>query len=467
MSVYGAARDALHYRTAHELIDLYRSGALSPVEATEASLARITAVNGRVNAVYFVDREAALTAAAAAEARWRRGAPRGLLDGVPILLKDSVAVAGMPSYDGSRAVELDDVWDTVDAPLTARLKEHGAVIVAKTTMPDFGMIASGVSGKHGITRNPWDLRRNSGGSSSGSGAALAVGMAPIAIGTDIGGSVRIPSAFCGTFGLKPSEGRVPLEDPVPWLVAGPMTRSVADAALVMNVIAQPDPRDFTALPYDGCDYLDGIDAGVDGKRVGVLPDIGFGLPVDPQILDMLRAAARTFERLGAVVEPVAPLFEHDPEPDFDRCVHARSYLEFSQLTPAQAQSVLPVIADWCRRISAESALELMQSMVNVQPIRRQALAPFARCDYLLTPTMAVLPYAAELPWPPGGTAHNPFCFPFNMSGQPAASINGGFSREGLPMGLQIVGRRYDDRGVLRAARAFEQATEHHRCHPTL
>jgi aspartyl-tRNA(Asn)/glutamyl-tRNA(Gln) amidotransferase subunit A len=323
------------------------------------------------------------------------------------------------------------------------------------------------SSRYGVTRNPWDLSRNAGGSSSGAGAGLAAGFGPLAIGTDVGGSVRIPAAFCGTFALKPSYGRVPLHYPAPWLVAGPMTRTVGDAALMMNVITRPDRRDFAALPFLERDYRDGIEAGVRGLRIGVLESIGFGLPVEPQVAAMLRQAAEVFAGLGAIVEPVPPIFAEDPEPDFDRCVHVGSYLMFAGLTPGQQQAVMPVIAEWCRRRNADSVVELMRSQVAIGTIRRQTLDPFERCEYLLSPTMAVLPYAAELPWPPGGTAHNPFCFPFNMSEQPAASINGGFSREGLPIGLQIVGRRFDDHGVLRVAFAFEQATGFWRRHPDL
>ena len=459
--------DDIFYRSAEELVRNYRNRTLSPIEVVSAILQRIDAVNPKINAVYFVDAEAALIAARAAEERWHRGDPKGLLDGVPVTLKDSTSAVGTPSFRGSLASNPTGELDALDAPVTARLKEAGAIILAKTTMPDFGMIASGVSSRYGITRNPWDLSRNSGGSSSGAGAALAAGIAPLAVGSDIGGSVRIPAAFCGVFALKPSYGRVPSQYPTTWLVNGPMTRTVVDAALMLNVISRPDRRDHTALPYDGRDYLDGIDAGLQGTRIGVLENIGFGLPVDPQILTALLEAAQTFEALGAVIQPIPPIFAEDPEPDFDRCVHVGSYLAFASFTPAQQAAVLPVIADWCRTINSASVLDLMRSLVNVGAIRQRALAPFEHCDYLLAPTMAVLPYEAELPWPPGGTAHNPFCFPFNMSEQPAAAINAGFSREGLPIGLQIVGRRFDDHGVLRVAHAFEQTKNLLDCRPNL
>ena len=450
--------EELFHLSAEELLRNYRSREVSPVEVMRAILRRIDAINPTINAVCFVDAKRALAAAHASEERWRRGQPAGLLDGVPVTLKDHISAAGMLSFYGTNAVNAERVPDAVDAPVTARLKEAGAIIVGKTTMPDFGLIPSGISSRFGVTRNPWDLTRNSGGSSSGAAAALATGLGPLAVGTDGGGSVRIPAAFCGVFGLKPSYGRVPLHDPAPLVVAGPMTRSVTDAALMMNVITRPDARDFSALPYDARDYREAMEDGVRGARIGVLEDVGFGLKLDPQVRAKLLQAARVFEQLGAVVEPIPPPFADSPEPDFDRVLHIRTYLRFSTLTPAQQDSMLPVLAQWCRQENAEPKLLLMQSLVNLDPIRRATLAPFVAHEFVLAPVMAMLPYAADLPWAPGGTAHNPFCFPFNMSEQPAGSIHGGFSSGGLPVGLQIIGRRFDDRGVLRAAHAYDQAT---------
>jgi len=259
------------------------------------------------------------------------------------------------------------------------------------------------------------------------------------------------------FGMKQSYGRVPVSSPSPWVVQGPMTCTVTDAALVMNVITRPDERDFTSLPYDARDYREGLEDGVKGVRIGVLEDIGFGMKTDPRVRETLLRAARMFAELGAVVDPIPPLFDNDPEPDFDRALHIHTYLLFSTMTPEEQDAMLPVLANWCRESNAGTKQELMRSLVNSGPIRRATLAPFAEHEFVLAPVMAVLPYAAELPWPPGGTAHNPFCFPFNMSEQPAASINAEFSNEGLPIALQIIGRRFDDRGVLRAARAFEKA----------
>ena len=448
--------DELCYLSAEDLIGHYRSHRLSPVDVMTAVLRRVDAVNPAINAVCFLDADLALSAARASEERWCRGQPMGLLDGVPVTLKEHIRASGTLSFYGSNANNPERLADTVDAPVTARLKEAGAIIFGKTTMPDFGLIASGISSRFGVTRNPWDLTRNTGGSSSGAAAALAAGLGPLAVGTDGGGSIRIPASFCGVFGLKPSYGRVPRYDPGPWVVTGPMTRCVTDAALMLNVISRPDPDDFAALPYDARDYREGLDDGVRGARIGVLEDIGCGLKPDPQVHDVLMRAARFFVDLGALVAPIPPLFAENPEPDFDRGLHIQTFLLFSKMTPAEQDAMLPVLADWCRRANAGTKQDLMRSLVNIGPIRRATLAPFAAHDFVLAPVMAMPPYAAELPWPPGGTAHNPFCFPFKMSEQPAASINGGFNPDGLPIGLQIIGRRFDDHGVLRVARAFER-----------
>ena len=447
----------LYYTPAFELVEQYRAKTVSPVEVIASVFARIDAYNPTINALYVLDRSGAMAAAKASEARWRRSEPAGLLDGVPATIKDHIPTRGMPSPNGSRGTDQNQPWD-VDAPLTSRLREHGAVIVGKTTMPDFGMIASGISSLHGTTRNPWDTSRNSGGSSSGAGAAVAAGFGQLAVGTDIGGSVRIPSSFCGIVGLKPSYGRVPFHEPWPWFVAGPMARTVTDVALLLRVLAEPDPRDYAALPYDARDYVAGLEDAAPEPRIGLLHDIGFGLPLDPQIAACLQETAGVLERLGAHVEPMPAIFAENPEPHFDRLLQVRANVTFRALSPAQRSGVLPEIAAWCRRADDLSADDLMRSIIQTGEIRARTLAACAAFDYVVLPTMPVLPYAAELPWPPSGTAHNQYCFPFNMSEQPALSINAGFSMEGLPIGVQIVGRRFDDQGVLRLARRLEAAT---------
>ena len=419
--------------SAHELVRQYRAGVLSPVEVTRAILRHIADVNPSLNAIYFVDADGALAAARASEARWRRGAPMGALDGVPVTLKDSIRVAGMPTPNGTEALA-GEPCEPRDSPVTARLREDGAIVLGKTTMPDFGMIASGISSLHGVTRNPWNPARNSGGSSSGAGAAVAAGFGPLAVGSDIGGSVRIPAAFCGIVGLKPSYGRVPIADPWPMLVAGPMARTVTDVALMLGVISRPDASDYTSLPWDDRDYLTTLDSGVQGLRIGLLTDIGFGLPVRAEVRACVEAAAALLAGLGAIVEVMAPIFDADPEPDFDRMLQAYAWADYDALPSARRALVLPEIAAWCENGAGMSAAEFTRAAIAVGHARRRVLAACAQYDYVISPTMAVEPYAAELPWPEGGTQHNPFCFPFNLSEQPALSLCCGFTRSGTAGG---------------------------------
>jgi aspartyl-tRNA(Asn)/glutamyl-tRNA(Gln) amidotransferase subunit A len=446
--------DEVCFLSAIELLRSYRSRSLSPVEVTRAILERIAAINPHVNALYHIDAGRALAAARDAEHRWRRGAPAGALDGVPVTLKDSIRVAGMPSPCGTQAFA-DKPHEPHDSPVTARLREHGAIIVGKTTMPDLGMIPSGVSSLHGVTRNPWNAQRNSGGSSAGAGVAVATGMGPLAVGSDIGGSVRIPAAFCGIVGLKPSYGRVPIADPWPALVAGPMARSVADVALMLGVISLPDATDYTSLPWDDRDYVAALDGGVRGLRIGLLLEMGFGPPVLSEIRSLIEGAAAVFASLGAIVTPMPPMFDTDPEPHFDRLVQGYGWADFAALPLERQALVLPAIADWCRAGERVSAADFARAQVGIGETRRRVIAATVDYDYVISPTMGIEPFGAELPWAEGGTQHNPFCFPFNLSEQPALSLCCGFTSSGLPVGLQIVGRRFDDAGVLRVGRAFE------------
>jgi len=448
--------DELCFLSAHELLGLYRRRELSPLEVTRAVLDQISAANPRINALYYVDTDGALGAARASQARWLRVEPQGLLDGVPVTLKDSIYVRGMPTFNGTRACARLPTPER-DSPATARLREHGAVILGKSAMPDFGVIASGVSSLYGVTRNPWNLECNAGGSSSGAGAAVAAGFGPLAVGSDIGGSVRIPAAFCGIVGLKPSYGRVPLAEPWMGLVAGPMARTVSDTALLLNVISGADASDYTALPWEARDYLHGIDAGVRGVRFGLLSDIGFGLPVDPEVQSRVEAAAAMLLSLGGSVHAMPPIFDADPEAHFDRMMQAWAWYDFHLLSLDEQQAVLPEVAEWCRSGAGLSAADLTRAQVGIIDLRRRVLAACAPYDYVLAPTMAMAPYAAERPWPAGGTRHNPFCFPFNLSEQPALSVCCGLTDSGLPVGLQIIGKRFDDAGVLRVARAYEAA----------
>lgn len=449
---------ALHDLSAHDLWMGYRTGRISPVEATKAALGRIKAWEPKINAMYVVDEAGALAQAKAAEQRWRKGEQLSPLDGVPITLKENIASKGVPTPIGTAAAVLTP--STVDAPPAARVKEAGCVILGKTTMPDFGMLASGVSSLHGVSRNPWDIRRNTAGSSSGAGAAVAAGYGPLALGTDIGGSVRLPAAYNGIFALKPSLGRIPINPP--WLgrVTGPMTRTVMDSALLMNHLTRPDARDYMALPYQDTDYPKLLDGEAKGKRIGLLLDIGHGMKPQPAVRDAIERAAGLFAAAGAHVEVVKPFVTAAMMNGLDTMFRSRAWADF-ELLPAERQArALPFLAEWCRGAARFTAAEAMRALGQVFALREATVMATEPYDFLLTPTSPITAYAAEEACP-GNDPERPFdhiCFtaPFNMSEQPAASICAGYDDDGLPIGLQIVGHRFDDVGVLRMAHIFEQ-----------
>ncbi len=450
---------AIHDLSAAELAAAYRNKTLSPVEATRAALARIEACDRTLNAMYLVLADRALDQARESEARWLRGEPLSPLDGVPVTIKDNVATAGTPTPFGTRATDTSVICG-VDSPPAARLREAGCVLLGKTTMPDFGMLASGVSSFHGVTRNPWNPSRNTSGSSSGAGAAVAAGYGPLALGTDIGGSVRLPAAWCGIFALKPSLGRVPIDPPFLGRVTGPMTRTVVDTALLMDELEKPDPRDFMALPYAPQHFARDLEREPEGVRLGLLLDIGAGLPVDPEIRTAVEDAARRFEAAGAVVEPVEPFLERPLYDALDLFFRARLAAQLLDLPPERLAGVLPFVRDWAMAAVRSSAIEGARALAALFEMRRRCHEVLNRFDYLLTPTLPIAPFAAEDACP-NNDLERPFehiCFtaPFNQSEQPACSICCGYTADGLPIGLQIVGRRFDDRGVLQMARAFER-----------
>ncbi len=455
----GTTEPALHTLSAAELSGAYRKGDLSPVEVAEAALARITALEPMLNAMYRTDPPGALAAARASEARWREGRPLSPLDGVPITIKDNIALAGWPTPTGTAAGDTATPA-ALDAPPAARIREAGCVILGKTTMPDFGMLASGISSLHGVTRNPWNPARNTGGSSAGAGAALAAGYAPLALGTDIGGSVRLPAAYCGVFGLKPSQGRVPIHPPYWGRVTGPMTRTVTDAAMLMTVLTKPDSRDFMSLPHDETDYAARLEGDVRGLRLGLLLDIGVGTSPTPEVRAAVEAAARALAAEGAVVEPVAPFATHAMMDGLDLFFRVRLAAELTRLGVDRRDRILPFIRAWCDGAESASGTEVMAALSQIMAVREAAVAATEPFDFLLMPTSPIPAFEAEAPCPGSDPArpfeHIGFTAPFNQSEQPAASIPCGLTGDGLPIGLQIVGRRFDDLGVLRLARAYER-----------
>ena len=459
-------KTALHELTAHELLAGYKSRDFSPVEVTQAVLAQIERWEPQLAATYLLRPEAALAQARASEARWLKGEPCGTLDGVPVTIKDNIATQGDPVPLGTKAVALTPA--AADAPPAARLRESGAVIVCKTTMPDYGMLSSGLSPFHQTARNPWDGTRTPGGSSAGAGAAAAAGYGPLHIGTDIGGSIRLPAAWCGVVGLKPSLGRVPIDPPYMGRAAGPMTRSVADAALMMQVLAQPDARDSMALPPQAIDWSLAwrADKPLKGVRIGLLLNAGCGLPVEPAIRVAALHAAHLFEGQGAVVTSLAPFMTQELLAGLDHFWRMRSLVDLDALPAERRASVLPVIRDWADSARAMSGADVFRAYSATHAVRvatQAALQPF---DYVISPVSPNAPAPFDWPSPTTdplrGLEHIGFTVPFNMGEQPAISVNCGTmdspSTPGavLPIGLQIAGQRFDDLGVLQMARAFEQ-----------
>ncbi len=446
--------------SAAELCSAFASHALSPVEVARAALSRIERCEPKLNAMFIVQAEAALAAAQASGARWLAGTPLSPLDGVPVTIKENIYTRGDPAPIGTAAnAGLPPAAE--DAPPAARVREAGCVILGKTTMPDYGMLSSGLSSIHGVTRNPWRPDRNTSGSSSGAGAAAAAGYAPLNLGTDIGGSVRLPATHCGIFALKPSLGRVPVYPPYLGRVTGPMTRTVRDAALLMNVLSRPDERDFMNLPYEARDYTAGLESlDARGLRIGFLPDMKTGLPVHPEVRAAAAAAAKALASAGAVVEEMGSFLSADMLEGMCRFFEARSNNDYLALPAERQRKVLPFVAEWCTwRAGSFSGRDVIVAYGQVMAMREAAVKACAPYDFVLSPTSPILPYEAELACPGNdprnALPHIAFTVAYNMSEQPAASLNWTASRDGLPIGVQVAGRRFDDAGVLRLARLLE------------
>ncbi len=460
-----ASRQDLTQTPAHELLALYRSGQASPVEVTQAVLQRIERLNPQINAFCLVDEAAALASARASEARWQahrqQGAPVGVLDGVPTSIKDLILTHGWPTLRGSRTVDPNQPWD-VDAPATARLREAGAVLLGKTTTPEFGCKGETNSPATGITRNPWNLNHTPGGSSGGTAAAVAAGLGPIGVGTDGAGSVRIPAAFCGNVGLKPSFGRVPAYPLSPFgSVAhlGPHTMSVRDAALMTNVLKQPDARDWTSLPPDASDYTVGLEDGIRGLRIAYSPTLGYAKNVHPEIAAAVDAAVQQLQALGAHVERIDPGFE-DPLDITTGLWFLGAYTLWKGLSAEQQ-----AVADPDFKAEAELGAQLSALQIQQLNQRRGVLGShmrqfMQRFDLLVTPAVSIPAFEARAAGtvtmnPVSMLGWTPFSYPFNLTQQPAITVPCGLTQSGLPMGLQIVGPMFGDALVLRAARAYE------------
>ncbi|MBW1710143.1 MAG: amidase [Deltaproteobacteria bacterium] len=453
--------EAICFTPATELARMIREKEISPVEVVEIFLKRIEEVNPKVNAFCLVTSESAAQEAKQAEQAVMNGEALGPLHGVPFSIKDLVFTKSVKTMRGSRIYE--NFVPDEDAPLVTRLKGAGGIMVGKTTTPEFGHKGVTDSFVTGVTRNPWNLDLTPGGSSGGAGAQVAAGMTPLAVGTDGGGSVRIPSSFSGIYGLKPSYGRVPVY-PVSQLDslshAGPMTRTVADAALMMSVMAGPDDSDPLSLEAPPADYAGELDKGIKGLRVAWSPDLEH-FTTDDQVAEITAGAAKAFEELGVSVEEVKPGFQ-----DISRAFGVfwlagmagmlEDYLEEWE------DRIDPVLVEQVKLGLQMRAVDFVKAQMVRSEFRDRVRRFFQRYDLLLLPTLPILPFKAGVPFeealkgqPVDFRNWSPFTAPFNLGQNPAATVPAGFSREGLPVGLQIVGRRFADLTVLQASAAFE------------
>jgi aspartyl-tRNA(Asn)/glutamyl-tRNA(Gln) amidotransferase subunit A len=441
----------------------YRSRALSPVEVATALLARIEALEPVLNAFIVVDRAGALAAAQASAERWARGEPLSALDGAPVTIKDNILWASHPMRRGSRTAP--DTAATESAPAVTRLLSAGAVPLGKTTMPEFGWKGLGDSPLTGITRNPWDTRMTTGGSSAGAAAAAALNLGIAHLGTDGAGSIRIPASFCGVFGIKPSFGRVPAYPPSAFAAVshlGPLSRTVRDAAVLLQAVAGPHPSDITASHAVVPDLLAGLESGVRGLRIAWSPRLGYADRVDPQVEALTAAAARAFESFGAHVEEADPGFP-DPIEILNPLWRTGAWAALRTIPEDRWSEMDPGFVRLAMRGREITGADFAMAL-NARGPLHAAMARFhERYDLLLTPTLATPAFEGGHDTPPDGRfgddwlGWSPYSYPFNLSLQPAASIPCGLTREGLPVGLQVVGPMMREDLVLRAARAFEAA----------
>ena len=447
---------ALREFSAVELLAGYHGKQFSPSEVLEDVLAHVAKWEPHIHALYAFDPDSARVVAKASTERWRKGEPIGSLDGVPITIKENIATKGVPVPLGAATTTL--VSAPVDAPQAARVREAGAVIFSKTTMPDYGMLSSGLSSFHPLTRNPWNVRMNPGGSSAGAGAAGAAGYGPLHLGTDIGGSVRLPACWCGIFALKPSLGRVPIDPPYVGRVTGPMTRTVDDAALLMSVLSQPDARDGMSLPPADIDWPS-LETPVKGKRIGLMLDLDFGDRLEEAVRAVVQNAARAFADAGAHVKEVPGVMTREMLDGLDAFWRARSWDDLLKMPLEVRAKALPYIYQWAEGGAKLSGVDVVRGFNATMGIRAAATQLFADLDYVISPVSPVVKFNAELAAPRNDPAkpfeHITYTVPWNMSENPAVSINGGYDVEGFPIGVQIIGRRFDDLGVLRMAKAFE------------
>jgi aspartyl-tRNA(Asn)/glutamyl-tRNA(Gln) amidotransferase subunit A len=455
----------LAFLSVAELTAGYRASQFSPLEVTKACLGQIARHNEALNAFNLVDEDGALSAARESEKRWHLRTPRGPIDGVPTAVKDLILTRGWPTLRGSHTVDPNQNWDE-DAPSVARLREHGAVLLGKTTTPEFGWQGVTNSPLTGITRNPWNPDLTPGGSSGGSAVAVACGMAHLALGTDGGGSIRIPAAFTGTFGLKPSFGRVPAYPPSPFGTlahVGPMARGVADAAALLGVIAAPDLRDPYALPAEagssGTQYLRNLEDGIGGLRLALCLSLD-DYPLQPDLAEAVTRLAKKASDLGADLVEASPQIP-DCSQAFRTLWYAGAANVMRRIPLAKRQDLDPGFREIAEKGHGISLSAYLAAQELREEITRRMNLFHRNHDLLITPALPLTAFDANREFPPAPKQGRwvdwtPFTFPFNLTGQPAASLPCGRDRKGLPMGLQIVGPRHGDMRVLLAARALER-----------
>jgi aspartyl-tRNA(Asn)/glutamyl-tRNA(Gln) amidotransferase subunit A len=461
-----------HEMTAEQLSRAFHDGDLSPVEVTEGLLGRIEALDAEVNAFCLIDAHTTIQQAEASEQRWQEGNPLSPLDGVPVAVKDLLVTKGWATRRGSLTIDPNGPWNE-DAPTVARLKEAGAVLIGKTTTPEFGWKGCTDSPLTGITRNPWNKDKTPGGSSGGSSAALAARFCPLALGTDGGGSIRIPASFTNTYGLKPSFGRVaayPLSPFGTVAHVGPMSRTVKDSAMLMNVISKPDARDWFNLPYEPTDYAAELEQTMRGKRIAYSPRLGWVKKIIPEVEELVAKAVKRFEAMGAHVEELDPPGGVDAGDVFQRLWWSGAGFALGDLPDAQKAKLDPGLRKMMEEGNKIDKKAFMQATAARGALGSAMRVFMEKYDFLLTPQVATPAFDVGRlsPLDDDGRAWmawSPFTYPFNLTQQPAASVPCGFTKDGLPVGLQIVGRMFDDMGVLAASYAYELADPHYEKSP--
>jgi aspartyl-tRNA(Asn)/glutamyl-tRNA(Gln) amidotransferase subunit A len=450
--------------SALQLVERYKQRELSPVEVTRAMLDQIERVDSHTNAYCLVDPDTTLEFARQSEQRYMNNESTGLVDGVPVAVKDVFLTPMWPTIKGSKVIDPEPTLNK-ESPATAALARHGYVPLGKTTTPEFGWKGVTDNPVNGVTNNPWNPDKTPGGSSGGSAAAVALGMGAVALGTDAGGSIRIPAGFCGVVGLKPTFGEVPF-----WPASafgslahvGPLTWTVSDCALMMNVMTEADSRDSQAAPRRHINYLDGLEEGVAGLKIAFSPNLGY-VDVNKEVEQAVAEAARRFESLGAVVVEAHPGFA-DPISPFGHLFYSGAANAMRDLGPKKRALMDPELVKVAEKAEKLSMLDYLAAVNRRMAISERMALFHTRYDLLLTPTLPITAFKTgrEVPenwhstrWP----TWTPFTFPFNMTGQPALSVPCGFSSEGLPIGLQIIGNRFDDKMVLKAGYAYQQAAD--------